>query len=86
MSDTVILVLQRGWVLVGKYRKDGVYDTLTEGKVVRRWGTTQGLGEIAKNGPLETTVLDPMPYGARAHELAVVMIVPCNPEAWSGVF
>jgi hypothetical protein len=47
--------------------------------VIRRWGTTKGLGELV-NGPLEDTVLDPAGI-VRAHKLAVVMQIEC--PAWT---
>ena len=33
--------------------------TLKDAAVVRAWGTTKGLGEIALNGPTSSTKLDP---------------------------
>ena len=49
-----IVVLTNGWVLVGKL--DG--DMLTDASVIRRWGTSKGLGELANYGPLKETILD----------------------------
>lgn len=53
-----IVVLQRGWVAVGEYYRDGYECRLENASVIRRWGTTKGLGELAINGPLEDTKLD----------------------------
>lgn len=74
--DYRILVLQRGWVVVGKYSETGDECILTDASVIRRWGTTKGLGELI-NGPLESTVLDPCGT-VRAHKLAVVMQIECQ--------
>lgn len=79
-----IVVLQRGWVVVGNYSKEGQEVVLTNASVIRRWGTQKGLGEIAANGPTANTILDPVGT-VRAHELAVVMSIECSAEKWSGV-
>lgn len=79
MSNVRILVLQRGWVVVGNYSQDGDECVLTDASVIRRWGTTRGLGELVR-GPLKDTVLDPAGT-VRAHKLAVVMQIEC--PAWT---
>lgn len=53
-----IVILQRGWVMVGRFEQDGDMCTLDGAFVIRRWGTTMGLGELV-DGPLADTVLDP---------------------------
>lgn len=54
-----IVVADRGWVFVGNVFSDLNGDKLiNNAKVVRVWGTTKGLGELAINGPTEKTVLD----------------------------
>jgi hypothetical protein len=76
MSKNVrILVLQRGWVVVGEYSEQGDECVLSNASVIRIWGTTQGLGEL-RGGPLENTILDPCGT-VRAHKLAVVMQIEC---------
>jgi len=52
-----ILVLWYGWVLVGRYEKKE--KRLYDAQVIRRWGTTQGIGQL-RNGPLPETVLEPL--------------------------
>lgn len=81
MPDKRIVILQRGWVAVGDYAKTGSEVTLSNASVIRRWGTTKGLGEIAANGPTENTVLDPTPT-VRVHELAIVATIDCTAEKW----
>ncbi len=76
-----IVILQRGWVFVGDLAKHGSECTLTNAAVVRRWGTKQGLGEVALKGPLENTVLDPCP-DVTFHELTVIAMINCKEEAW----
>lgn len=36
-----IVVLNRGWVVVGNYSEDGDNCTLTDASVIRVWGTTK---------------------------------------------
>ena len=79
-SATRIVVLQRGWVVAGTYTENGDEITVTGAKVIRRWGTTKGLGELTR-GPLADTVADPCGT-VRAHRLAVVMTIDCEPGAW----
>lgn len=75
-----IIVLQRGWVIVGDYQADGNECTVTNGSVIRNWGTKRGLGELAADGPQSGTVLDPIPT-ANFHPLTMVMRLQCS-DKW----
>lgn len=79
-----ILVLQRGWVAIGRYHKDGADHVLADAAVVRRWGTAKGLGQLALSGPTLSTVLDPTGV-VRAHELATVFVIDADARIWSGL-
>ena len=74
-------VLQRGHVVVGNMAIVDSEVQFHNAAVVRRWGTTNGLGELAENGPLPNTKLDKCPR-VRCHHLAVVMLMDCNGQAW----
>jgi hypothetical protein len=77
-----IVVLQRGWSVVGVFERNGSGCTLHNASVIRRWGTTNGLGEIAKNGPLSETKLDKC-YGVVAFDyLTVVLTIDCELDKW----
>jgi hypothetical protein len=80
-SKTKILILQRGWVYVGKPTQAGNIITLHDAKCIRIWGTTNGIGELAEKGPLEKTKLDSCP-DVRCHVLTTVAIVDCNDAKW----
>jgi hypothetical protein len=80
-SDIRIVILQRGWVVVGKYSKKDSEITLTGGSVIRTWGTTKGLGELAFDGPLSGTKLDPIPE-TNWHELTEIASIKCKAEKW----
>jgi hypothetical protein len=49
--------------------------------VIRRWGTTKGLGELV-NGPLSGTVLD-RAGEVEFHELTVVASIKAEAGPWS---
>lgn len=66
-----IVILQRGWIVVGDVEQVGTKVTITDASVIRRWGTTNGLGQLALAGPTKETILDACGT-VRAHELAVV--------------
>ena len=83
VAPIVILILQRGWVVVGRHHRDGAEHVLTDASVVRRWGTSRGLGEIAAGGPTGRTILD-RAGTVRAHELATVLVVDCDATRWAG--
>jgi len=76
-----IVVLQRGWVVVGRLEKNGHQCLLTDASVIRVWGTKKGLGEIAKGGPTEKTVLDPT-MSIRFHEMTSVAFFDCEDSKW----
>jgi hypothetical protein len=78
-----IVVLKRGWVVVGMVAISGDDVTISNASVVRVWGTTKGLGEIAMNGPTKDTVLDPCGV-VRAHKGSVVLYIDCAETKWSG--
>ena len=53
-----IVVLDRGNVLKGRLSRTSGGYILQEASVIRRWGTTKGLGELV-TGPTNETKLDP---------------------------
>lgn len=78
-----ILVLQRGWVVVGDLTEEtDAKVRLENASVIRRWGTSKGLGELALGGPTSKTVLDPCGV-VEAHPLALVLRMPCDESKWS---
>jgi hypothetical protein len=77
-----LVVLQRGWVVVGHAWRVGPRVLVTRCAVVRRWGTTKGLGEIAVGGPTNATVLDECP-DVEALESEVVFTMLCYAGKWS---
>ena len=77
-----IVILQRGWVMVGRYAQEGSQCTLDGAYVVRFWGTTKGLGELASDGPLAQTKLDAVPH-VEFHALTVIATIQCEASKWA---
>lgn len=85
----MILVLQRGWVVVGEihhHPEGSLFLSLTNGGDIRRWGTTKGLGELAKRGPLPSTAIDRHETEAIVPLFSVIKMHECNEEAWKQWF
>ncbi len=81
-GDIRIVVLQRGWVVVGRFTQDGSQCKLENANVIRSWGTTKGLGEIAEGGPTSKTILDPCPT-IRYHEMTAILTIDCKENKWN---
>ncbi len=81
-SPVRIVVLQRGWVVIGQHRQTGNEVVVEKAAVVRRWGTTTGLGQLARDGKQPNTTLDECPT-VRVHAAAVVLTIDCDQAKWS---
>lgn len=81
-GPTKIVVLQRGWVLVGKFEKNGTECKLYNASVIRNWGTTKGLGELALSGPTSSTKLDKSNGLVEFDYLTMVLSISVNEEKW----
>jgi len=77
-----IVVLQRGWVVVGDYYQGEYENRLENASVIRKWGTSKGLGELALNGPQSKTELDKCGI-VRYNAGAEVCRMDCNLEKWN---
>jgi hypothetical protein len=77
-----IVILQRGWCMVGKFERNGSECKLHNAFVIRTWGTTKGLGEIAENGPTDSTKLDKTNGLVEFDYLTVVATISCNEDNW----
>lgn len=78
-----IVIADRGHVWVGPVILADGFATITGGAAVRIWGTTNGLGQLAKLGPTINTVLDAVPT-VHVRESAVISYIPCEASAWIG--
>ena len=76
-----IVIAQRGWVFIGDITKNGNEVIITNAKNIRRWGTTNGLGQLAKEGPTSNTQFDD--YGTvTLHELSIVASIDVTTDKW----
>lgn len=82
-GDIKIVVLQRGWIMVGRFEKNDSECKLHNASVIRNWGTTKGLGEIAAAGPTKDTKIDATNGLVEFDYLTVVATISCNAGAWS---
>jgi hypothetical protein len=81
-NDNVrILICHRRWIFVGRVTREENEIVIRDAKVIRRWGTKKGLGELAK-GPLSETVLDEAGT-VRLHPLQVIATLDVEAKAWS---
>ena len=83
-SPIKIVICQRGWIYVGHVTEDGDRYILTDASVIRVWGTTKGLGEIALGGPTSKTVLDKAGR-VEVHKLTTVALIDCAADKWGSL-
>jgi hypothetical protein len=76
-----IVVLQRGWVAIGRFIREDNNCTLHDAYIIRKWGTSAGLGQLAKNGKQSETVLDPA--GIIRFYLTVCLEIECDYQKWN---
>ena len=79
-----IVILQRGWVYIGRYHEEGDYGVLTNAHCIRRWGTTEGLGQLAKEGKQVDTKIESTGT-VRFHRLSAVAMIDCNESVWNNL-
>lgn len=81
-GDIKIVILQRGWNMIGRFERNGNDCKLHNASVIRSWGTTRGLGELAQNGPTSNTKLDPCNGLVEFDYLTVVATICASEEKW----
>jgi len=80
-GDIKIVVLQRGWIYIGRFTREGNLCKLTNSYNIRQWGTTKGLAELV-HGPTSSTKLDKCEGDVEFDWLTVVHTLSVNPEKW----
>ena len=76
-----VVVVDRGFVYVGDTVCDADWCIITNAKNIRVWGTTNGLGELALNGPTTHTKLDPITT-VRIPMRAVISVIDTEASKW----
>lgn len=83
-GDIKIVVLQRGWIYIGRFERDGNDCKLSNAYNVRTWGTTKGLAELV-NGATSSTKLDKCEGVVEFDWLTVVHTITVKEEAWTQI-
>ena len=83
-GDIKIVILQRGWVYIGRFERNGNDCKLHNSYNIRVWGTSKGLPELV-NGATSKTVLDKCDGVVEFDWLTVVHTITCNKSAWKQI-
>lgn len=79
-----IYVLDRGLCLLATLRESlEDKDILDDCSVIRVWGTSEGIGQIAKSGPTSKTVLDHEGDGVEVYHRYIIRRIPCDKSGWT---
>jgi hypothetical protein len=81
LTGYAVVVLDRGFVYVGRTEVTGDWCVIHEARNIRYWGTTRGLGELVNGGPTGSTKLDEV--GTVHIPLrAVISIIDTEEKKW----
>lgn len=84
-GEIKIVVMQRGWVYIGRFERNGNDCKLRNAACIRVWGTTRGLPELV-NGPTPSTKLDKCEGGIVEFDwLTTIHTITVNQEKWNGL-
>jgi hypothetical protein len=78
---TQIIVIKLGWVLVGEVSEDDTTLTVVKASNIRLWGTKNGLGQLAFEGPTKETKLDKIGRAVIERD-AVLFRIDCEEKPW----
>jgi len=77
-----IVILDKGWVFVGNVSIADDWLTIENAKNVRRWGTTNGIGQLAIDGPQSRTILDDAGT-VKFPMLSLIARIKCEESKWT---
>ena len=83
-GDVKIVILQRGWIYIGRFSRSGNDCKLENAYNIRTWGTTKGLAELV-NGSTSLTKLDKCEGVVEFDWLTVVHTITVNKEKWNQI-
>lgn len=81
-GEIKIVVLQRGWVYIGRFERTGNDCKLHNAYCIRQWGTTKGLPELV-NGATTSTKLDKCEGVVEFDWLTVIHTITVNQNKWT---
>lgn len=76
-----LAILDRGFIYVGEVKTNSEWCVITNARNVRRWGTKEGLGELALKGPLSDTQLDDTGT-VLAPIKSLIALIACDQSKW----
>ena len=79
-----IVVLQRGWVFIGRYSEKGDLRILNNAYGIQTWGTTKGLPELV-NGATSSTKLNKCDGEISFHKLSELFTIDVNESSWKQI-
>ena len=80
-GDVKIVILQRGWVYIGRLERNGHDCKLHNAYNIRVWGTKKGLPELI-HGATESTKLDKCEGVVEFNWLTVVHTITADKSKW----
>ena len=80
-GDIKIVILQRGWVYIGRFERNGNDCKLHNAYCIRVWGTTKGLQALV-NGATTSTKLDKCDGVVEFDWLTVIHTITVNSSKW----
>ena len=80
-GDVKIVVLQRGWIYIGRFERIGNDCKLYNAYNIRSWGTTKGLPELV-NGATKDSILDKCDGIVEFDWLTTVHTITVNSKSW----
>lgn len=81
-SGHAIAFADRGFVWVGDCHVSGDWLSIKGARAVRRWGTSEGLNELAQKGPLPNTRLDAA-ADILVSRKALIGLIPTEAAKWA---
>jgi hypothetical protein len=82
-GDIKIVVLDRGFVYIGRVEETDDFLIIRNASNLRIWGTSKGLGELV-NGPLSNTKMDKVGT-VRAPNRALISLIDVEQKAWNSI-
>ena len=76
-----IVVLDRGFIYIGRVKTDKDWCYMADASNIRAWGTSKGLAELV-DGPLPNTKLDKA-GNVRANIRSVIHLIACKESVWN---
>lgn len=80
-SPIQIVVLDRGWIVIGNVEEKEGKTYIKNPSVIRKWGTSNGLGELAIKGKLPNTILDKC-LDISVDTANIIFCMDCDKSKW----